>query len=271
MNLEGDLRGFHNLSDEQKDRILSYELLVYFCVGTETERLKWFRTINIPGKALSSQELRNAVYAGPFVTDAKKKFSRRSSPAYGDCKTFLSGSVERQDYLETALKWISKGKIEEYMSVHQNDSNANELWLYFRSVMEWVRESFRPTKDQEKVMSGLDWGGFYDRFKGVKIDLDKVNSEYDALIIDDDVTSKKGIYPYILTRDEKYLSIRQFTTAQKMTAYKRQKGICAKCGNHFQLSEMEGDHITPWSEGGKTVPENCQMLCKDCNRRKSNK
>lgn len=271
--INGNPLGFNNLTDSQQKKILDYELTIYFCEGTEEERLEWFKTINIAGEELTAQELRNSVYHGSFITDARRRFSKTNCLAYKIGSAYLNGSPIRQDYLETALKWITKGggddEIKGYMADHQNDPNALELWLYFSSVIEWVESTFKPTKDQQKIMKGLDWGALYDGYGKKKLNLNKINAEYDELMLDDDVTNKKGIYPYILTHNPKYLSLRQFTPAQKMKAYKQQKGICKKCKKHFELDEMEADHITPWSKGGKTVPENCQMLCKDCNRRKS--
>jgi hypothetical protein len=152
------------------------------------------------------------------------------------------------------------------MSKHQHDPNANELWMYFRSVIDWVEITF-PVYRRE--MKGLDWGGLYNQFKDTLLDTDKLEQEIRALMMDDDVSNKRGIYEYVLTRNEKTLNIRAFSESQKRAAYERQNGICRICGRHFEFSEMEGDHITPWHLGGKTQPENCQMLCKDCNRRKA--
>jgi len=181
---------------------------------------------------------------------------------------FLPGSPIRQEILETALSWISSGGIEKYMSIHQHDPNANELWMYYRNVIEWVKLTFTTYR---KEMKGIDWGSLYDQFKGEMFDAKKLEKKIQALMMDDDVTAKKGIYPYVLTRNEKYLNIRAFTDSQKRAAYEKQKGICVKCGKRFELREMEADHITPWHLGGKTTAENCQMLCKDDNRRKSGK
>lgn len=273
--INGNPLGFNNLTDSQQKRILDYELTIYFCKGTEEERLEWFKTINIAGEELTPQELRNSVYHGPFVTDARRRFSKTNCTAYKIGSPYLNGSPIRQDYLETALKWITKGGDDEgiktYMADHQKDPNANELWLYFSSVIEWIETTFQPTKEQQKVMKGLDWGYFYEHHHNAKLNIKKLNAEYYELMMDDDVTNIRGIYPYILTRDTKYLSLRQFSPAQKQKAYRKQKGICAKCKKHFELEEMEADHITPWSKGGKTEDANCQMLCRDCNRRKSNK
>lgn len=257
---------FHNLPDDKQEQILNYKLTVYLCSGTDSERLDWFRTINIAGEKLTEQELRNAVYSGPWVTDAKRYFSKTGCPAYAIGSDYLTGSPIRQDYLETAIEWIAEGTIEDYMSIHQHEPNASALWIYFQAVISWVKATFPKYR---KEMKGIDWGVLYNQFHGDVFDTDKLESEIVTLMMDEDVTKKSGIYWYVLTRDEKYLNIRSFTDNQKREAYERQKGICVKCGNHFELDEMEADHITPWHEGGKTSAKNCQMLCKDDNRRKS--
>ena len=266
-----NFRYFHNLQPDEQEQILNYELQVYICSGTDSEKLKWFRTINIAGEELTEQELRNAVYAGPWVSDAKRYFSKNGCPAVKIGSDYLSGSAIRQDYLETAIDWISDGNIEVYMSNHQHDASAAPLWQFFQSVITWIETSFRPTKERKKIMKGVEWGMLYKRYKDEVIDYKQVDEEVKRLILDDDVTKKTGIYPYILTRKEKHLSIRAFTDAQKLSAYERQMGFCADCGQHFELSQMEADHITPWHLGGKTIAENCQMLCRECNRRKSGK
>lgn len=264
-----DNRAFHNLTSTEKEQILNYQLMVYFCDGNDREKLDWFRIINIAGERLTEQELRNATYTGPWLSDAKLKFSKSNCAAYLLSKDYVNGSPIRQEILETALSWIANGNIEEYMSVHQHDPNANELWLYFRNVIDWVKLTFTTYR---KEMKGIPWGGLYNEFKGKIINTQKLEQEIQALMMDDDVTNKKGIYPYVLHRNEKYLNIRAFTDSQKRAAYERQKGICRGqyCGRkHFEFEQMEADHITPWHLGGKTTPENCQMLCKECNRRKS--
>ena len=270
--VEGDFafqnRYFHNLQKDEQDQILNYKLMVYFCSGTDSEKLEWFKTINIAGEKLTDQELRNAVYSGSWVTDAKRYFSKNGCPAYAIGSDYLSGSPIRQDYLETTIQWISNDSIEKYMAEHQHEPNANELWLYFQSVLNWVKAVF-PT--YRKEMKGIEWGFLYNQFHTKKYDSKKLEKEITELMQDEDVTNKKGIYTYVLTRNEKYLNIRAFTDNQKREAYERQKGICVKCSEHFELVEMEADHITPWHEGGKTITENCQMLCKDDNRRKSGK
>ena len=262
-------RYFHNLQDDEQQQILDYKLTVYECTGSDSEKLEWFKIINIAGEKLTDQELRNAVYAGSWVSDVKRYFSKRGCVAHGIGSDYLSGKAIRQEYLETAIKWVSEGKIEHYMAKHQHDQNASALWIYFQSVITWVDTTF--TTKRNKFMKGVDWGDLYNKYKDEKYDTKKIEEETATLILDDDITSKKGIYPYILTRDEKYLSIRAFSDVIKQKVYEQQKGKCVACKKHFELSETEADHITPWHEGGKTIPENCQMLCKEDNRRKSGK
>lgn len=266
-----DFRYFHNLQPDEQAQILNYELQVYICSGTDSEKLSWFKTINIAGEELTMQELRNAVYAGSWVSDAKRYFSKNGAPAAKIGNDYLTGSANRQEYLETAISWISDGNIEIYMGNHQHDANAAPLWQFFNSVITWIETTFKPTKERKKIMKGVNWGVLYKEFKDTLIDQKAVDEEVSRLILDDDVTNQKGIYPYVLTRKEKYLSIRAFSDSMKIAAYERQKGICVHCKQHFELSQMEADHITPWHLGGHTVKENCQMLCKDCNRRKSGK
>ncbi len=258
----------HNLTSDKKEQILDYKLMVYFCSGTDSEKLEWFRTINIAGEKLTDQELRNAVYSGSWVSDAKRYFSKNGCAAYGIGSDYVTGSPIRQDYLETAIEWIEDGKIEDYMSKHQHDPNALALWTYFQAVMTWVKGTFPKYR---KELKGIAWGSLYNKYKDVVYDTAKLENQVAALMTDEDVTKKSGIYLYVLTGEEKHLNIRAFSDNQKREAYERQKGFCIKCGEYFELNGMEADHITPWHEGGKTTAENCQMLCKDDNRRKSGK
>ena len=261
-------RYFHNLQQDEKDTILDYKLTVYRCQGTDSEKLDWFRTINIAGEKLTDQELRNAVYAGSWTADAKRYFTKTQCAAWQLADKYMTGSPIRQDYLETAISWINKGDIEGYMATHQHDKNANPLWLYFQAVISWVNATFPKYR---KEMKGIAWGDLYNVFKDHELDPKKLEAEISRLMEDEDVTNKKGIYSYVLDGKEKHLNIRAFSNNQKREAYERQKGICPVCNEHFEIDEMEGDHITPWHEGGKTSAENCQMLCKDDNRRKSGK
>lgn len=271
-----DFQYFHNLTDAEKEPILNYELMVYVCSGNDKEKLDWFRTINIAGEKLTKQELRNAVYAGPFLSDAKRYFSKSNCAAYLMAKLLVSGSPIRQDYLETAISWIATAQttpqchmsIEGYMAIHQHDPNASQLWQHFSAVITWVMATF-DVKLRHKIMKGVDWGMLYHRFHENVWDKVALDKEIARLVIDSDVQNKKGICPYVLTRDEHYLELRLFPEDIKLAVYEEQHGICATCKEHFNLEEMEADHITPWADGGKTIVENCQMLCRSCNRRKS--
>ena len=257
---------FHNLEKDEQEQILDYKLMIYFCKGTDKEKLEWFKTINIAGEKLTDQELRNAIYTGEWLTDAKRYFSKNGCVAYGLGGDYLNGSPIRQDYLETTLKWISNDEIENYMSIHQHDPNANELWLYYQSVINWVKVVF---PNYRKEMKGIEWGRLYNTYKDNAYNSAELETKIKALMMDEDVSNKKGIYEYLLDGKEKHLNIREFTPNQKREAYERQEGVCPNCKGHFEIQEMEGDHITPWHSGGKTDAQNCQMLCKECNRRKS--
>ena len=267
IEIDGHPMAFHNLTQADQDQLLDYELMIYFCEGNDKEKLDWFKIINIAGEKLTPQELRNAVYTGPWLSHAKLIFSKTGCAAYLLAKDYVAGKPIRQEILETAIGWRSKGKIDYYMSAHQLDPNANELWTYFQAVIAWVGLTFTTYR---KEMKGVDWGALYDQFHDDVFDTAELEGKVKTLMMDDDVTSKKGVYAYVLTREEKSLSIREFTPAQRREAYERQKGICPKCTGHFELSEMEADHITPWSKAGKTIANNCQMLCKEDNRLKSN-
>ena len=262
--------GFANLTQTEQNQILDYPLMIYICEGTDKEKLDWFKIINIAGEQLTAQELRNAIYTGEWLTEAKKYFSKTQCPAYMIAGDYLSGSAIRQNYLETALKWIATRdgiEIEDYMAQHQHNTNCNELWLYFQTVINWVKVTF-PTY-RKRQMQGLDWGIYYNKYGTGKYDPKALEKQIAALLDDEDVSNQKGIYEYLLDGNERHLNIRAFSPKMARTAYERQKGICPKCKKHFTIEEMQADHITPWSKGGKTVPENCQMLCADCNRRKS--
>jgi hypothetical protein len=259
-------RYFHNLQQDEKERILNYNLTVYQCQGTDSEKLDWFRTINIAGEKLTDQELRNAVYAGSWTADAKRYFSKTQCGAWKLAAKYMNGSPIRQNYLETAISWVNNGEIEGYMAKHQHDTNANPLWLYFQTVISWVNATFPKYR---KEMKGLEWGVLYNLFKDQGFDPKKLEAEISMLMEDEDVSNKKGIYSYVLDGKEKNLNIRGFSKNKKREAYERQGGICPVCKKNFEMDEMEADHITPWHDGGKTSADNCQMLCKEDNRRKS--
>lgn len=265
---------FHNLTDSEKEKILNYKLTIYVCTGTSDEKLKWFETINIAGEKLTEQELRNAVYAGSFVSDAKRYFSKRvNAPAALLGKDIVSKSPERQELLELALKWMCDKEglkdIRYYMAQHQNDPNATILWSYYQTVINWVKNNFNVFK-RKGIITGLDWGKWYELKKDTLIDKDALDARIAALLKDSEIENNKGIIPYLFTGDERLLGLRTFGDDIKEAVYAEQNGICKICGEHFEIDEMEADHIIPWSKGGKTIKENCQMLCVHCNRTKSN-
>lgn len=259
---------FHSLTIDQQRPTLDYKLMIYFCAGVDSEKLEWFRTVNIAGEKLLEQELRNAIYTGEWLTDAKKWFSKSGGPAYQIAGKYLRGSAIRQDYLETAISWINGNgdeDIRRYMSKHQYDDNAKELWDYFQGVITWVQTVFPIYR---KEMKGLEWGELYNKYKDLTWNGSQLESEVSRLMQDEDVDSKSGIYLYLLSCDEKYLNLRGFPDKIKRETYERQDGICTICGKRFMIEQMEADHITPWCEGGHTDAANCQMLCRECNRRK---
>lgn len=265
-NFSIEYKQFDTLTKDEQGQILDYELMVYFCEGTESEKLDWFKTVNIAGAVLTKQELRNAVYTGAWLSDAKKNFSKSNCPAYLIGNKYVNGTPIRQDYLETALDWISRGIIEKDMMEHRHDPDALPLWSYFQSVIAWVQGKFY---NYRKEMKGIDWGNLYNIFKDSALDPAELEKKIFILMKDDDVTNKKGIYEYVLDGEERHLNIRAFTDNMKREVYERQKGICSNCKKYFAYELMEGDHVDPWHSGGKTNAANCNMLCKECNRRKS--
>lgn len=265
----GTLKSGVNLTPDELQKFKDYQLMVYICRnGSDSEKLDWFRTINIAGEKLTDQEIRNAVYSGPFVTEAKKKFSKTGCVAYKIGSDYMTGSPIRQDYLETAISWLNNGEVEKYMAEHQHDTNADDLWLYFQNVMSWVKAKF-PKKRKE--MKQVAWGEIYNKYKDAKLDANELEANVARLMKDSDVQKRSGIYWYVLDGDEHHLGIRAFDDNIKRSVYEQQLGICKICGKHFEIEQMEADHITPWVEGGRTIEANCQMLCRDCNRRKSKK
>ncbi len=267
IKLNGYETGIENLTSESLKRFLDYKLRIYICEnGTTDEKIEWFKIINIAGEKLTNQEMLNAVYAGPWITAAKKRFSKTNCIAYKLAKDYMIGRPIRQEYLEKVLKWVSDNKIESYMREHQFKVNADAEWQYLDAVISWIKRLFPRYRVQ---MKGVEWGYLYNKYKDTFFSSTELEEAVSKLMKDDDVESKSGIYPYLITRQEKYLNIRTFKDGVKAAVYERQKGICPHCHKHFELSEMEADHIVPWSKGGHTALENCQMLCRECNRRKS--
>lgn len=268
LEIDGTTKYFHSLPENRREQILDYELSVYVCEGAESEKLDWFKIINIAGSPLTDQELRNAIYTGPWLSDAKTWFSKTGAPAAAIGDKLVNGTPIRQELLERTLEWISGGKdnIENYMSAHQFDPNAKPLWDYFENVIEWANATFPYYR---KEMKGLPWGPLYNAHKDKKFDPEALEKRVSELMQDREITKPAGIYEYLLTGSERTLNLRAFDDRDKRSAYEKQKGICPVCTKHYKYEEMDGDHIEPWSKGGKTVPENCQMLCKRDNRLKS--
>ena len=269
-----DYLKFNNLTTEEQNQILNYKLMIYFCEGSEREKLDWFEIVNIAGERLTRQETRNAIYSGTWLTDAKKYFSRNNCVAENFAGNYMKGTPIRQDYLETVIEWIadyegfegdSDKKITSYMSTHKRDSNCGEMWLYFQNVINWVKMIFSVYR---KEMKGIEWGIYYNKYHDKKFNSDELEKRIQELIDDDDVNTVSGIYKYLLEGNEKYLNLRAFTKKDARAAYERQKGICKRCGKHFEFDAMQADHIIAWSKGGHTTPDNCQMLCKKCNASK---
>jgi len=279
---------FGGIASDKQEKILNTKLLIYECEGTETEIKDWFRTINIAGVPLNNQELLNAVYSGPFVTLAKAEFSNSQNANVQKWSAYITGAVNRQDYLERALEWVSRGKdnVGEYMSLHRYDTDITELKTYFNSVIDWVSGVFI---DVESEMRGLEWGRLYETYHGRPYNPTQVSKEVRRLLADPYVTSRKGIFEYILGGgvDAKLLAVRVFDEATKSSVYAAQtrkaqeKGIsnCPLCAlGHdanktriWKQREMDADHVAAWSKGGATDIRNCQMLCRTHNQAKGNR
>ena len=282
----GNPKNYDSLPVDQKEKIRNSKLLIYECEGTETEIKQWFQTINIAGVPLKPQELLNAIYSGPFITLAKAEFSNSQNANIQKWSAYVKGNANRQDFLERALEWVSKGEIGAYMSSHRNDTNITELKNYFDSVIEWASSVF---KDVEKEMKGLEWGRLYEQYHTKSYNPAIISAEVQRLYGDSYVKRRSGIFEYILggMKETKLLDVRVFDDATKKSVYAAQtkaakmKGIsnCSYCAiGHdsnkskvWTLKEMEADHVSAWSKGGETVNKNCEMLCVTHNRAKGNR
>lgn len=271
---------FGNLGQTSKDALLDYELHIYVCEGTDEEKLDWFQVINIAGAVLYKQEIRNALYHGPWLTDAKSTFSRANCNAKRHYGKYLKGDCIRQDYLETVFSWkaaqegmTGKNAIEKFMQLHRGEPNADALWNYVAAVFDWVQHVFG--KVVEPSMKGVAWGLLYNEHKDDMLDPVAIQRQVKDLLANEEVTKKSGIYTYVLSGqtkdDEKYLSPRQFDKDTALTVYNQQGGVCAICGQPFEFKDMHADHKIPWSKGGRTEISNCQMLCTTDNLKKGNK
>ena len=281
VKIDGADRFYHNMPEKYKQRLLDYELTVFVCEGTEDEKLEWFKVINIAGERLTAQELLNATYVGTFLQDAKQYFSKRNCVAAKFSEDYVKGNPIRQELLEIALGWIAERdnvSIEQYLAIHQHDKDASNLWQFFQTVVNWAKTLF--PNIYKKITDAQNWGKLYIKYHENAYNANDLHELIKTLIMDDEVTNKKGIIEYVLSqrtfKDERVLSLRQFTDSQKLKAYERQGHkcpICQSCGcdTEYKFEEMHGDHIKPWSHGGRTTDENCQMLCAKCNQYKSNR
>ena len=277
VTVEGQAYYWDSLPDDKYNAIMGYELMVYICEGTESEKLDWFRVVNISGEKLTDQELRNSVYTGEWLSDAKRYFSKRTCAAKGLSDKYIIGDPNRQELLEKALKGICEQQgmkdVTEYMAAHKSDADADELWQYFQDVIHWVQKVF---PQYYADMKGVDWCHLYNSYHANTYNSAVMSAEVKRLHEDEDVQKPKGIYEFLLCREfdpfaGRFLNLRAFDKRDKMAAYSKQNGICPICRRHFAYDDMEGDHKKPWSKGGHTAPENCQMLCRDCNSKKTNK
>lgn len=281
---------FSGLAKDKQEKILKSTILVYECEGTESEIKEWFKTINTVGVPLNDQELLNAVYSGPFTTLGKAEFSNSQNSNIIKWSAYVSGSALRQDFWERALEWVSKGKdnIGGYMSSHRYDTNINEVKTYFNTVIDWVSTVFI---DVEPEMRGLDWGRLYETYHDTAYDPSKLSQQVKELYGDGYVKNRKGIWEFVLggskDTDRNLLDIRVFdeptkkATYAKQTAEAKEKELsnCPLCvvGHDanktkiWALTDMDADHVSAWSKGGSTSPDNCQMLCKTHNRAKGNR
>lgn len=283
---DGREQNFSSLAHDLQEKINKTKLTIYECEGEESEIKEWFKTINIKGIPLNEQELLNAIYSGPFVTKAREEFSNPQNSNRQKWSAYISGTMERQDYLRTALDWVSKGNIDSYMSQHRYDTDITELKNYFTSVIDWVSTVFI---DVEPKMCGLQWGRLYETYHAQAYDPAAVSAKVHELMADDFVKDDAGIFEYILggCTDKKLLNIRVFDDRTKRLVYTKQtakareegKSNCPLCAiGHdanktkiWELKDMDADHVQAWSNGGSTDESNCQMLCKTHNRSKGNR
>ena len=286
VDAEGMPHYFDGLNAEEQKRILGSKLTIYVCEGAETEIKEWFKTINIAGVPLVEQELLNAIYSGPFVTAAKEVFSNSGNSEMQKWKCYVAGDEQRQKILETALRWVSGGEVQDYMGRHRFDKDCRELKTYFTSVIDWIDGVFKGVKDE---MCGLEWGRLYETYRKTAYNPEKVWRRVEELYGDEFVTDGRGVFEFILggEKEMRLLNVRVFSDKEKREVYARQtaeaekRGVsnCPLCAiGHeasakriWKIGEMDADHVTAWSKGGATDISNCQMLCKTHNRAKGNR
>ena len=272
---DGETYYWHNLPAELKAKIENYQLIAFLCDGNESDKLKWFVIVNKQGAVLNAQEMLNAIHHGTFISSAREYFSkplcRAIKIAQINGKPLITGTPIRQDILALVLSWKADDEhctVEELVSKHQHDENADWLWEYYAKVIEWVKTKFNQYR---KEMASVKWGLLYNRYKGDSRLASELEAEVSELMANDEVTKKSGVYEYVFSRDERCLSLRKFSDTQKRTAYEKQGGRCAHCGEAFAYEDMHGDHKVSFAAGGKTTLENLQMLCAKCNNAKNAK
>ena len=277
-----EIKTFGSLAAAEQQAILNYQLLIYVCEGDDREREEWFKAINIKGKELSDQERRNAIYHGAWLDDAKERFSWNNCPGYRKGNPYISGAVKvnRQGYLQKAIEWAARGggragqsgeaALTGYMAKHRKKKNATALWDSFCAVIDWVEAVF---PEYFPAMKSADWGELYHSHKDGKHEAKakKYAARIKKLMADEDVSSKAGIYEYILTGHERHLNIRAFTDVDRQSVFARQNKKCNACNKPFALNRLQADHIRPWSENGPTILDNCQLLCTECHADKTTK
>lgn len=279
---------FDNLEPDEQEALLDYELDVKVFSGTEREKLEWFEIVNIVGEALIAQELRNSAYRGRFVAAAKRWFSHRGAPAAEEAADMWKAQppLNRHGLMELAIRWAIASKDDEairgYMAAHQHDPNAEVLWQDFRKRIDWAKSVFpiwpidSKNKRLRSAARNADWGALYDKYgcKPSPHPPDEMAAKAGRLVYNPEIQSPVGVFEYLLTGDEQHLDLRLFPEHDKLDAYRAQGGVCGRsdqphgCGERFEFSEMHADHIVPWSSDGRTEPDNCQMLCRECNQRK---
>ena len=287
-SVDKDGRTFDRLPEDEQEKILDYPLTIYRCSGTDDELLDWFRIINTAGKKLNDQEIRNALYHGDWVTDAKKNFSKRNCRAKQKGGNYVKGDPNRQEIFEKVLKWVTGGddfdrykkitrkthddNIRKYMCDHRDDEDADELWDYFSDLIDWVETTFTD-RQHLSIMKKVEWGPLYNRYRDEKLDPVEIDERIRMLYSDPHVTNNAGIYSYILTGAKKHLNVRDFSYDIRSQIFESQNRMCTgpKCkkkGQEMKIDDMQADHIDPWNVGGPTDGTNCQMLCVDCHKAK---
>ncbi len=290
IKFNGQEQTYGSLPQELKDLIRNTKLDVYECAGTESEIKEWFKTINTEGVPLNNQELLNAIYSGPFVTEAKSEFSRSSNSNIQKWSAYIKGDPKRQEFLAVALDWVASSRsttIDGYLAEHRESNDISEIKAYFTSVIDWIGSVFPGSPMKE--MRGLPWGRLYETYAGTAYNSQEISQAIESLFSDPAVTNSRGIYEYVLSGkvNTQLLDVRIFSEDVKRAAFKKQtenaKGkevsncpLCAVGNNSnktriYSRDEMDADHVTAWSKGGESSITNCEMLCINHNRAKGNK